>query len=65
MGEASARPGSLNKWGRWHPRQIEREDGTRMAQSQNSSVYYTEKATSFHGLGTYGTVMLGLSLIHI
>lgn len=30
-----------------------------MAQSQNSSVYYTEKATSFHGLGTYGTVMLG------
>lgn len=41
------------------PRQIEREGGTRMAQSQNSSVYYTEKATSFHGLGTYGTVMLG------
>ena len=31
----------------------------RMAQSQNSSVYYTEKATSFHGMGTYGSVMLG------
>lgn len=31
----------------------------RMAQSQNSSVYYTEKATSFHGMGIYGSVMLG------
>lgn len=30
-----------------------------MAQSQNSSVYYTEKATSFHGMSTYGSVMLG------
>lgn len=30
-----------------------------MAQSQNSSVYYTEHATSFHGLATYGNVMLG------
>lgn len=30
-----------------------------MAQSQNSSVYYTERATSFHGMATYGNVMLG------
>ena len=30
-----------------------------MAQSQNSSVYYTEHATSFHGMATYGNVMLG------
>jgi len=30
-----------------------------VAQSQNSSVYYTERATSFHGLSTYGAVMLG------
>lgn len=30
-----------------------------MAQSQNSSVYYTERATSFHGISTYGNVMLG------
>lgn len=30
-----------------------------MAQSQNSSVYYTEHATSLHGLATYGNVMLG------
>lgn len=30
-----------------------------MAQSQNHTVYYTERATSFHGLATYGNVMLG------
>lgn len=30
-----------------------------MAQSQNSSVYYTERATSFHGIATYGDVILG------
>lgn len=30
-----------------------------MAQSLNSSVYYTAKATSFHGMSTYGNVMLG------
>lgn len=30
-----------------------------MAQSLNSSVYYTAKATSFHGMSTYGSVMLG------
>ena len=33
--------------------------GVGMAQSQNSSVYYTEHATSFHGLATDGNVMLG------
>lgn len=30
-----------------------------MAQSQNSTVDFTAKATSFHGLGTYGDVMVG------
>ena len=30
-----------------------------MAQSQNSSVDLTIKATSFHGLDTYGTMMVG------
>ena len=30
-----------------------------MAQSQNSSVYYTEHAASLHGMATYGNVMLG------
>lgn len=30
-----------------------------MAQSQNGSVYYTEHAASFHGMATYGNVMLG------
>ncbi|MBR3318287.1 MAG: DUF956 family protein [Atopobiaceae bacterium] len=30
-----------------------------MAQSQNSSVDLTIKATSFHGLGTYGDIMVG------
>ncbi|MDY2777707.1 MAG: DUF956 family protein [Collinsella sp.] len=30
-----------------------------MAQSQNSSVYYTERATSFLGAPRYGDVMLG------
>ena len=38
---------------------VRRGEGTKMAQSQNSSVYYTEHATSFHGLATYGNVMLG------
>lgn len=30
-----------------------------MAQSQNSKVDFTAKATSFQGLGTYGDVMVG------
>ena len=30
-----------------------------MAQSQNSSVDLAIKATSFHGIGTYGDVMVG------
>ncbi len=30
-----------------------------MAQSQNSSVDLTIKATSFHGIGTYGDMMVG------
>ena len=30
-----------------------------MAQSQNSTVDFTAKATSFQGLGTYGDVMVG------
>lgn len=30
-----------------------------MAQSQNSSVDLTIKATSFHGIGTYGDIMVG------
>ena len=30
-----------------------------MAQSQNSSVDMTIKATSFHGIGTYGDMMVG------
>ena len=31
----------------------------REGEPDSISMYYTEKATSFHGLGTYGTVMLG------
>ena len=30
-----------------------------MAQSMNSSVEYTVRATSFHGLAVYGSVMVG------
>ena len=30
-----------------------------MAQSQNSTVDFTAKATSFHGLATYGDILIG------
>ena len=30
-----------------------------MAQSQNSTVDFTAKATSFHGLATYGVILIG------
>ncbi len=35
------------------------QKGTRMAQSMNTKVDLTIKATSFHGIATYGDMMIG------